>query len=86
MKLPHTPKSLASAVLQGWRIFAGRAWFWRSDRAPALGRVAFHRTASTLCVSGVTDQIGDNRHKERAYNKIVHKNTKKQSDTSNECV
>ncbi|MCG7518579.1 hypothetical protein [Ruegeria sp. Ofav3-42] len=55
-----------------------------ANRTPFVRSVAFHSPSSTLRVAGVPNQVGQNDKKERTYCNNVHKNTNKQSDTSNE--
>ncbi len=67
------------------RRFAGsRSALGRAYRTPNVRIIALHSTASALCVSRVPEKIDHNGENARAINKYVHKNTKKQSDTSNE--
>lgn len=66
------------------RIFADPGLFRRANSAPIPRVVHALRMKSPFRVAVVPKQIGQKGQKERSYYYSVHKNTKKQSDTSND--
>lgn len=56
----------------------------RHDCAPFTGRVATHRKATSLGMTYVPKPIEQKDDEARTYCETAHKNTNKQSDTSNE--